>query len=96
MCQDCIKFLTDAQKEAKENSSFVTTLIANIENQCDLLGPGLSDMVRTPHEWWSKYFSLLKKNFSENSVYSPAMFGFCFFVFFSVSLAVQAVRQPVW
>uniref|UniRef100_A0A3P8T9E6 Prosaposin n=1 Tax=Amphiprion percula TaxID=161767 RepID=A0A3P8T9E6_AMPPE len=46
VCQDCIKFLTDAQAEAKANSSFITSLIANIENQCDLLGPSLSDMCK--------------------------------------------------
>lgn len=46
VCQDCIKFLTDAQAEAKANSSFVDSLIANIEDQCDLLGPAMSSLVR--------------------------------------------------
>ncbi|XP_071754051.1 prosaposin [Centroberyx gerrardi] len=46
VCQDCIKFLTDAQEEAKLNSSFVTSLIENIEKQCDLLGPGMSDLCK--------------------------------------------------
>ncbi|XP_008281683.1 prosaposin isoform X2 [Stegastes partitus] len=46
VCQDCIKFLTDAQAEAKANSTFITSLIANIENQCDLLGPSLSAMCK--------------------------------------------------
>ncbi|XP_047458698.1 prosaposin isoform X2 [Mugil cephalus] len=46
VCQDCIKFLTDAQAEAKANSTFINTLIANIESQCDLLGPGMSDMCK--------------------------------------------------
>ncbi|XP_022048059.1 prosaposin isoform X1 [Acanthochromis polyacanthus] len=46
VCQDCIKFLTDAQAEAKANSSFINSLIANIENQCDLLGPSLADMCK--------------------------------------------------
>ncbi|XP_061602205.1 prosaposin [Cololabis saira] len=46
VCQDCIKFLTDAQAEAKANSTFVNALIQNIESQCDLLGPGLSDMCK--------------------------------------------------
>lgn len=45
MCQDCIKFLTDAQAEAKANSSYVDSLIENIENQCDLLGPSMSSLV---------------------------------------------------
>ncbi|XP_070772119.1 prosaposin isoform X1 [Enoplosus armatus] len=52
VCQDCIKFLTDAQTEAKENSSFVDSLIENIENQCDLLGPSLSEMCK---EYVSQY-----------------------------------------
>lgn len=48
VCQDCVKFLTDAQAEAKVNSSFVDSLIENIENQCDLLGPAMSSLVRAP------------------------------------------------
>lgn len=47
MCDDCVKFLTDAQAEAKSNTSFIDGLIENLENQCDLLGPGIADMVRT-------------------------------------------------
>ncbi|XP_014896234.1 prosaposin isoform X1 [Poecilia latipinna] len=46
VCQDCIKFLSDAQTEAKTNSSFIDSLIQNIEHQCDMLGPGLSDMCK--------------------------------------------------
>ncbi|XP_056251389.1 prosaposin [Seriola aureovittata] len=46
VCQDCIKFLTDAQAEAKANASFIDSLIENIENQCDLLGPGLASMCK--------------------------------------------------
>ncbi|XP_042289670.1 prosaposin isoform X1 [Thunnus maccoyii] len=56
VCQDCIKFLTDAQAEAKANSSFIDTLIANIESQCDLLGPGLSAMCK---QYVSQYGTLV-------------------------------------
>ncbi|XP_044069252.1 prosaposin isoform X2 [Siniperca chuatsi] len=56
VCQDCIKFLTDAQAEAKANSSFVDSLIENIENQCDLLGPGLSAMCK---EYVGQYGTLV-------------------------------------
>lgn len=48
MCEDCIKLLTDAQAEAKANSSFIDSLIENIEKQCDMLGPGLADQVNIP------------------------------------------------
>ncbi|XP_029377552.1 prosaposin isoform X2 [Echeneis naucrates] len=56
VCQDCIKFLTDAQAEAKANSSFIDSLIENIENQCDLLGPGLSSMCK---QYVSQYGTLV-------------------------------------
>ncbi|XP_034753387.1 prosaposin isoform X2 [Etheostoma cragini] len=56
VCQDCVKFLTDAQAEAKNNSSFVDSLIENIENQCDLLGPGLSSMCK---QYVGQYGSLV-------------------------------------
>lgn len=48
MCQSCVNFITAFQTEAKANSSFVNSLIANYENKCDELGPGMSDMVRAP------------------------------------------------
>lgn len=60
VCDDCIKFLTDAQTEAKANSSFVDALIQRIEDQCELLGPGMSDMVSVLQGaetlQWSLYF----------------------------------------
>jgi len=46
VCEDCVKFLTDAQQQAKSNETFVISLIEQIESQCDLLGPGMSDLVR--------------------------------------------------
>uniref|UniRef100_A0A1A8KVP6 Prosaposin n=1 Tax=Nothobranchius kuhntae TaxID=321403 RepID=A0A1A8KVP6_NOTKU len=46
VCDDCVKFLTDAQNEAKSNTTFVDALIASIEKQCELLGPGMSDICK--------------------------------------------------
>uniref|UniRef100_A0A8C9T0N7 Prosaposin n=1 Tax=Scleropages formosus TaxID=113540 RepID=A0A8C9T0N7_SCLFO len=46
VCESCVKFITDAQEQAKANSSFIDSLIAQIEKQCDLLGPGISDMCK--------------------------------------------------
>lgn len=48
VCDDCVKFITDTQAEAKKNASFISTLIEQLESQCDLLGPAFSDVVRTP------------------------------------------------
>jgi len=56
VCEDCVKFLTDVQKEAQSNSSFVNTMIERIEKQCDDLGPGMADLCR---EYVSQYAPLL-------------------------------------
>lgn len=46
MCDDCVKFITDTQEEAKKNATFVNSLIEQLEQQCDLLGAELADIVR--------------------------------------------------
>lgn len=46
VCQDCVTFLTDTQEEAKSNASFISALLTQVESQCELLGPGMSDVVR--------------------------------------------------
>lgn len=56
VCQDCVTFITDTQDEARVNSSFINTLIAQVENQCELLGPGMSDMCK---EYISQYGPLV-------------------------------------
>ncbi|XP_069546259.1 prosaposin [Brachyistius frenatus] len=56
VCEDCTKFITDAQAEARANASYVSSLIENIENQCDLLGPSLSEMCK---QYVGQYGSLV-------------------------------------
>ncbi|XP_062852016.1 prosaposin [Trichomycterus rosablanca] len=56
VCDDCVKFITDAQQEAKQNATFVSSMIEQIESQCDLLGPGLADMCR---QYVSQYAPLI-------------------------------------
>uniref|UniRef100_A0A8C2FFK1 Saposin B-type domain-containing protein n=1 Tax=Cyprinus carpio TaxID=7962 RepID=A0A8C2FFK1_CYPCA len=56
VCQDCVTLISDTQEEAKANSSFINTLLARVESQCDLLGPGLSD---TCKQYISQYGPLV-------------------------------------
>ncbi|XP_066549135.1 prosaposin [Amia ocellicauda] len=56
VCQDCEKFVKDAQDQAKSNSSYLGELIKRIESQCDLLGPGLADLCR---QYVSQYAPLV-------------------------------------
>ncbi|XP_057695714.1 prosaposin-like [Corythoichthys intestinalis] len=56
LCQDCIKLMTDAQAAQKANSSFVDDLIAKFEDNCEQMGPGLSDLCK---EYIGQYGSLV-------------------------------------
>uniref|UniRef100_A0A8C7JDR9 Prosaposin n=1 Tax=Oncorhynchus kisutch TaxID=8019 RepID=A0A8C7JDR9_ONCKI len=56
LCEDCVKFITDFQDEAKSNTTFVNSLIERIQRQCDLLGPGISDMCK---QYISQYAPLI-------------------------------------
>ncbi|XP_041889440.1 prosaposin isoform X3 [Corvus kubaryi] len=47
VCQDCIQLVTDVQEAVKTNSSFVKSLVAHAKEECDRLGPGMSDMCKT-------------------------------------------------
>lgn len=48
MCQDCIQLVTDVQEAVRTNSSFVKSLVAHAKEECDRLGPEMSDMVSDP------------------------------------------------
>ncbi|XP_077352528.1 prosaposin [Festucalex cinctus] len=75
VCQDCIKFMTDAQAEEKANSSFVDTLLEKVEENCDKMGPSLSDMCK---QYISMYGNLvLQKIFSMDPKEICCMTGFC-------------------
>ncbi|XP_039624798.1 prosaposin isoform X1 [Polypterus senegalus] len=56
LCHDCVVFITDAQEAAKANSTFIKDYINRLEKECELLGPGLSDMCK---EYVSQYGPLI-------------------------------------
>jgi len=60
VCQDCVNFLTDAQQQAKENDTFVTSLIESLQKQCDVLGPGMSDLCK---QYISQYAPIIVQQF---------------------------------
>ncbi|XP_051935580.1 prosaposin [Hippocampus zosterae] len=75
VCQDCIKFMTDAQSEEKDNPSFVNSLIVKFEENCDKMGPGLSDMCK---QYISMYGSdVLQRIFSSDPKDVCSTAGFC-------------------
>ncbi|KAG5831397.1 hypothetical protein ANANG_G00303310 [Anguilla anguilla] len=56
VCKDCVQFINSVQEQARSNATFIDGLIAQIEKQCDLLGPGMSDMCK---QYVSQYASLV-------------------------------------
>uniref|UniRef100_A0A8C6V6G8 Prosaposin n=1 Tax=Neogobius melanostomus TaxID=47308 RepID=A0A8C6V6G8_9GOBI len=60
VCDDCVKFLKAAQDKIKKDAGFVNQVIAQIEAQCDQLGPGLSDMCK---QYVSQYAPMIVEQF---------------------------------
>nr|XP_020457587.1 prosaposin isoform X1 [Monopterus albus] len=60
VCDDCVKFLTDLQAQAKANASYFDSLIKSFEEQCDQLGEGLSDMCK---QYISQYGPVIFQQF---------------------------------
>uniref|UniRef100_A0A7N4P3S4 Saposin B-type domain-containing protein n=1 Tax=Sarcophilus harrisii TaxID=9305 RepID=A0A7N4P3S4_SARHA len=44
---NCVQLATDVQNTIKTNTSFVVSLVDHLKEECDHLGPGLSDMCKT-------------------------------------------------
>ncbi|XP_044515030.1 prosaposin [Gracilinanus agilis] len=46
VCQDCQQLITDLQKAVKDNTTFVQDLVEHFKEECELLGPGVSEMCK--------------------------------------------------
>ncbi|XP_009585869.1 PREDICTED: prosaposin, partial [Fulmarus glacialis] len=78
VCQDCIQLVTDVQEAVRTNSSFVKSLVAHAKEECDRLGPGMSDMCKN---YISEYSDLAIQMMMHMKDQQPkdicAMVGFC-------------------
>ncbi|KAM6390548.1 prosaposin isoform 1-T1 [Pluvialis apricaria] len=78
VCQDCIQLVTDVQEAVRTNSSFVKSLVAHAKEECDRLGPGMSDMCKN---YISEYSDLAIQMMMHMVRSQPkdicAMVGFC-------------------
>ncbi|XP_006889030.1 PREDICTED: prosaposin [Elephantulus edwardii] len=46
VCEDCVQMVTDLQTAVRTNTSFVESFVEHIKEECDRLGPGMSDMCK--------------------------------------------------
>ncbi|XP_010221929.1 PREDICTED: proactivator polypeptide [Tinamus guttatus] len=78
VCKDCIQLVTDVQEAVRTNSSFVKSLVAHAKDECDRLGPGMSDMCKS---YISEYSDLAIQMMMHMKDQQPkdicAMVGFC-------------------
>ncbi|KAI1231618.1 hypothetical protein IHE44_0007694 [Lamprotornis superbus] len=75
VCQDCIQLVTDVQEAVKTNSSFVKSLVAHAKEECDRLGPGMSDMCKTYISEYSDLAIQMIMHMQPKDI--CAMVGFC-------------------
>ncbi|XP_048166955.1 prosaposin isoform X1 [Corvus hawaiiensis] len=77
VCQDCIQLVTDVQEAVKTNSSFVKSLVAHAKEECDRLGPGMSDMCKTYISEYSDLAIQMMMHMKDQAVFSNARNCFC-------------------
>uniref|UniRef100_A0A5F8H380 Prosaposin n=1 Tax=Monodelphis domestica TaxID=13616 RepID=A0A5F8H380_MONDO len=75
VCQDCEQLITDLQKTVKDNSTFVQDLVEHFKDECDLLGPGLSDMCKNYISQYSDIAVQMLMHMGPKEICSYA--GFC-------------------
>ncbi|NXU56644.1 SAP protein, partial [Turnix velox] len=75
VCHDCIQLVTDVQEAVKTNSSFVKSLVAHAKEECDRLGPGMSDMCKNYISEYSDLAIQMMMHMHPKDI--CAMVGFC-------------------
>ncbi|XP_040983119.1 prosaposin isoform X3 [Aquila chrysaetos chrysaetos] len=89
VCQDCIQLVTDVQEAVRTNSSFVKSLVAHAKEECDRLGPGMSDMCKSYISEYSDLAIQMMMHMKDQAVFSNA--GICLQ---SVMLLDALKKQP--
>ncbi|XP_067996415.1 prosaposin isoform X1 [Melanerpes formicivorus] len=75
VCQDCIQLVTDVQEAVRSNSTFVKSLVAHAKEECDRLGPGMSDMCKSYISEYSDLAIQMMMHMQPKDI--CAMVGFC-------------------
>uniref|UniRef100_A0A669PWT8 Prosaposin n=1 Tax=Phasianus colchicus TaxID=9054 RepID=A0A669PWT8_PHACC len=75
VCQDCIRLVTDVQEAVRTNATFVKSLVAHAKEECDRLGPGMSDMCKSYISEYSDLAIQMMMHMQPKDI--CAMVGFC-------------------
>ncbi|KAJ8359841.1 hypothetical protein SKAU_G00163660 [Synaphobranchus kaupii] len=93
VCKDCVQFISSIQEQARTNASFVDSLIAQIEKQCDLLGPSIADLCKQYISQYAQLVILQLTSMEAKDVCSG--FGFCPSVRHSVPMETLVAAKIV-
>lgn len=75
VCQDCMKLVTDIQTAVRTNSSFVQGLVDHVKEDCDRLGPGVSDICKNYVDQYSEVAVQMMMHMQPKEI--CVMVGFC-------------------
>uniref|UniRef100_A0A7M4EI85 Prosaposin n=1 Tax=Crocodylus porosus TaxID=8502 RepID=A0A7M4EI85_CROPO len=75
VCEDCVQLVTDVQEAVRSNSSFVNSLIAHVKEECERLGPGMSELCKNYISEYSDLVIQMMMHMQPKEI--CAMVGFC-------------------
>nr|XP_034380055.1 prosaposin isoform X2 [Arvicanthis niloticus] len=77
VCQDCVKLVTDIQTAVRTNSSFVQGLVDHVKEDCDRLGPGVSDICKNYVDQYSEVAVQMMMHMDQQPKEICVLVGFC-------------------
>ncbi|XP_028741986.1 prosaposin isoform X3 [Peromyscus leucopus] len=78
VCQDCVKMVTDIQTAVRTNATFVQGFVDHVKEECDRLGPGMSDMCKNYVDQYSQVAVQMMMHMQDQQPKEIcALVGFC-------------------
>ncbi|XP_075390928.1 prosaposin [Tenrec ecaudatus] len=75
VCEDCVQLVGDVQNAIRTNSTFISALVEHFKEECDRLGPGMSDMCKNYISQYSEVAVQLVMHMQPRDICELA--GFC-------------------
>lgn len=75
VCQDCVKLVTDVQTAVRTNSSFVQGFVDHVKEDCDRLGPGVSEICKNYVDQYSEVAVQMMMHMQPKEI--CVLVGFC-------------------
>ncbi|XP_021060086.1 prosaposin isoform X2 [Mus pahari] len=77
VCQDCMKLVSDVQTAVRTNSSFVQGFVDHVKEDCDRLGPGVSDICKNYVDQYSEICVQMMMHMDQQPKEICVLAGFC-------------------